>query len=54
VAGVSAGMMTSLHAERCYITATLTIQGAQAIQKSKRIALCHRHPTDLIAVRATG
>jgi len=39
VAGVSAGMLTALHAGRCDITATLAIQGAQAIQKNKRIAL---------------
>lgn len=39
VAGVSGGMMTALHAGRCDITATLTIQGAEAIQKQKRIEL---------------
>jgi hypothetical protein len=39
VAGVSAGMMTALHAGRCDITATLAIQGVEAIQKNKRIDL---------------
>jgi hypothetical protein len=39
VAGVSAGMMTALHSGRCDITVTLAIQGAEAIQRQKRIDL---------------
>ena len=39
VAGVVAGMMTALHSGRCDITATLAIQGAEAIQRQKRIDL---------------
>ncbi len=39
VAGVIAGMMTALHSGRCDITATLAIQGAEAIQRQKRIDL---------------
>jgi hypothetical protein len=39
VPGVSAGMMTALHSGRCDITATLAIQGAEAIQRQKRIDL---------------
>jgi hypothetical protein len=39
VAGVCGGMMTALHAGLCDITATLTIQGAEAIHKQKRIEL---------------
>jgi hypothetical protein len=39
VAGVSAGMITALHSGRCDVTATLAIQGAEAIQKQKQIDL---------------
>jgi hypothetical protein len=39
VAGVSGGMITALHSGRCDATATLAIQGAEAIQKQKRIDL---------------
>lgn len=39
VAGISAGMMTALHSGRCDITATLAIQGVEAIQRQKRIDL---------------
>jgi hypothetical protein len=39
VAGVSAGLLTALHSGRCDITGTLTINGAQATQKQRRIEL---------------
>lgn len=39
VVGVSAGMMTAVHSGRCDITATLAIQGAEALNKQKRIEL---------------
>jgi hypothetical protein len=39
VAGVFAGMMTALHSGRCDITTSLAIQGAEAIQRQKRIDL---------------
>jgi hypothetical protein len=39
VAGVSAGLMTAMHSGRCDITGTLTINGAEATQKQKRIEL---------------
>lgn len=39
VAGVSAGMITALHSGRCDLTATLAIQGVEAIQRQKRIDL---------------
>jgi len=39
VAGVGAGMLIALHSGRCDITGTLTINGAEATQKQKRIEL---------------